>query len=61
VHAPVPLEHAVQLVGHDLQAEPDKYCPTGQPQVLGEPVTMVKLLTQVKHAPVRSEHVGQLV
>jgi hypothetical protein len=61
VHAPVPVEHAVQLVAHAKQTEPDKYCPTGQSQVSGEPVTTVKLLTQVKHAPVRSEHVGQLV
>ena len=61
VHAPVPVAQAVQLAAHVKQTEPDKYCPTGQPHVSGEPVTTVKLLTQVKQAPERSEHVGQLV
>lgn len=61
VHAPVPVEHAVQLVGHALQVLPDKYYPVGQPQVSGVPAITFRLFTQVKQAPVRSEHVGQLV
>jgi len=60
VHKPVPVAHAVQLAAHALQVLFDKYYPAGQPQVAGDPAITIKLLTQVKHAPVRSEHVGQL-